>query len=424
MNPKISIVVPTLDNLQDLHSLIKSINQQTLLPREVVIADSSSSNAIQDSIPRIASKVPITYYRVGRAYRFDRLLGIMSSIKILDKFFPKPPLGRAFPYEATNAGVKKAAHEWIAFLDASTIPKKSWLRDYWDFLCLHDCDVVFGNTKYFAETKFQKLLRASTYGKKGHETAPGSIIKKIHFLNGNEIMEGVRSGGDVAWKTNIKANFRFFSPTRHYLKYSNLPKNIIPTMKKFFIYQIFGSFINIQHTVKSVYLGLALILSLIIVPKWNYIVGWDSSFFIPHITKVFFICILLVFSVTFLINRTILRKLPGNSFLANICKLMIFFIIAYSIYNWNAVVAKWVEDSVWYIPHITKIFISCVIFTSFIYRGIYFPLKNKIKLNFLFPFNWILVGALGIVLDLVKAPGYLLGGILSSIIARQSFKQD
>jgi hypothetical protein len=103
---------------------------------------------------------------------------------------------------------------------------------------------------------------------------------------------------------------------------------------------------------------------------------------------------------------------------------MIFFIIAYSIYNWNAVVAKWVEDSVWYIPHITKIFISCVIFTSFIYRGIYFPLKNKIKLNFLFPFNWILVGALGIVLDLVKAPGYLLGGILSSIIARQSFKQD
>ena len=152
MNPKISIVVPTLDNPEDLHSLIESINQQTLLPREVVIADSSSSNAIQDSIPRIASNVPIAYYRVGRAYRFDRLLRFMSSIKILGKFFPKFPLGRAFPYEATNAGVKKAAHEWIAFLDASTIPKKSWLRDYWDFLCLHDCDVVFGNTKYFAKT--------------------------------------------------------------------------------------------------------------------------------------------------------------------------------------------------------------------------------------------------------------------------------
>lgn len=173
MNPKISIVVTSLHNLQDVLSLIESINQQTLLPREVVIADSSSSNVIKDSILRVSSKVSIAYHRVERAYRFDRLLRFMSSIKILGKFFPKPPLGRAFPYEATNAGVKKAANEWIAFLDASTISKKSWLRDYWDFLCLHDCDVVFGNTKYFAETKFQKLLRASTYGKNGHETAPG-----------------------------------------------------------------------------------------------------------------------------------------------------------------------------------------------------------------------------------------------------------
>jgi len=424
MDPKISIVVPTLDNLQDLHSLIESINQQTLLPREVVIADSSSSNAIQDSIPKMASKVPIAYYRVGRAYRFDRLLGIMSSIKILGKFFPEFPAGRAFPYEATNAGVKKATYEWIAFLDASTIPMKSWLRDYWDFICMHDCDVVFGNTKYFAKTKFQKLLRASTYGRKGHETAPGSIIKKAHFLNGHEIMEGVRSGGDVAWKQNIKANFRFFFPTSHYLKYSNLPKNIMPIMKKFFIYQIFSAFVDIQHTVKSAYLGLALIFSLIIVPKWNYIVGWDSPFFIPHVTKVFFICLLIVLSVTFLINRTLLNKLSGNSFLINMSKLTIFFIIAYSIYSWNAVVAKWVEDSVWYIPHITKIFIFCVLFLSFIYRGIYFPVKNKITFNFLFPFNWILVGALGIVLDLVKAPGYLLGGILSSIIVRKPFKKD
>ncbi|MDC1013725.1 glycosyltransferase [Gammaproteobacteria bacterium] len=423
MNPEISIVVPTLDNYQDLCYLIKSINHQTLLPKEIVISDSSSSNLIEDSIAKIASEVPIVYLRVGRAYRFDRLLNLLFSLKFFWRFSPKLPPGRAFPYEATNAGVKKASFEWIAFLDATTIPRKSWLKDYWNFLCVHKCDVVFGNTKYFANTKFQKILRASTYGKKGHETAPGSIIKKIDFLDGHEIMEGVRSGGDVAWKIKIKSNFKYFSPSEYYLKYSSLPKTILPTLRKFFIYQVYGSIVDIQHSVKSVYLGLTLMLSLIIVPKWNYIVGWDSAFFIPHITKVFFICFLLICTITLLINIAFFRRFSRNSFLVNTCKLMIFFTIAYSVFNWNAAVAKWVEDSVWYIPHITKIFIFCVALASFIYRGIYFPLNNKIKFKFLFPFNWILVGILGIILDLVKAPGYLLGGILSSIIVGKSFKK-
>ena len=46
--------------------------------------------------------------------------------------------------------------------------------------------------------------------------------------------------------------------------------------------------------------------------------------------------------------------------------------------------------------------------------------KNNINLNYLFPFRWVLVGLLGILLDLVKAPGYLLGGILASFIRRSS----
>jgi hypothetical protein len=92
---------------------------------------------------------------------------------------------------------------------------------------------------------------------------------------------------------------------------------------------------------------------------------------------------------------------------------------SYSIYNWNAVVAQWVEDSIWYFPHITKIYIFSIMLASFAYRGIYFPLKNKIELSYLFPLNWILVGALGIALDIVKAPGYLLGGMMASFVRRQ-----
>lgn len=416
MNPRFSIIVPTLDNLADLEQLISSIKSQTLLPKELVIADSSSTNDIQNRVNSISASFHITYLRVGRAYPHDRIFRYIFSLPILGKYKNHYPKGRAFPYEATNAGAEIAANEWLGFLDATTIPVESWLEDYWNFICKYKSDVVLGNTKYFADTRFQKLLRASTYGRRGHETAPGSIIKKVNFLNGFKIMEGVRSGGDVAWKNAIKSNFKYFSPKKHYLKYSNLAKNILPALQKFFIYQIYTSFVDIQHNVKDIYLGLTLLLSIIVVPKWNYIVGWDSPMFIPHITKVFFICLLLIILTTFLFNRIIFRTLSNSSFLANLSKFTIFIIITFSIYKWNAVVAKWVEDSIWYIPHITKIFLLSIIGASFVYRGIYFPIKNKIKLNYLFPFNWILVGFLGIALDIVKAPGYILGAIFATFL--------
>ncbi len=416
MNPSISIVVPTLDNLHDLEKLIISINSQTLLPREIIISDSSSSDKIEEAVKIIRSKVPIVYLRVGRAFHFDRFVKSLLFLPFVNKIFGRLPAGRAFPYEATNAAVEKVAFEWIAFLDATTIPVASWLEDYWNFKHQHDCDVVFGKTRYFANTKFQKLLRASTYGRRGHETAPGSIIKKSNFLDGHKIMEGVRSGGDVAWKNDIKANFKYFIPSKNYLKYYNLPKNTSSALKKFFIYQIYGSYVDIQHNIKDLYLGLTLLLAIIIVPKWNYIVGWESYLFIPHITKVFFISILLIIAATFFLNRAILRRSSSRHFLINSFKVVAFILITFSIYKWNAVVAKWVEDSIWYIPHITKIYLLCIISASFIYRGIYFPIKNKIQISYLFPFNWIFVGLLGIALDFVKAPGYVLGAIFATFI--------
>ncbi len=425
MNPQFSIIVPTLDNFLQVQELLSSINSQTLLPQEIIIADSSTSNEIADGLQAFTSLVPIIYLRVGRAYAFDRFIKYFSSLSIFSGFFKTQySVGRAFPYEATNAGAEIASFEWLAFLDATTIPAYSWLEDYWAFLCSHQCDVVFGNTKYLAETHFQKLLRASTYGRKGHETAPGSIIKKVHFLSGHKILEGVRSGGDVAWKQDIKKNYKWFLPSESYLKYSNLPKRIFPTLKKFFIYQIYGSFVDIQHNAKDIYLGLTLLLSITIIPKWNYIVGWDSGLFIPHITKVFFICILLIFSITFLINRAILRKYSSQSFSINLLKFMSFAIISYGIFRWNDLFASWVEDSIWYVPHITKIFIFIVVSASFLYRGIYFPIKNKIELSFLFPFNWVLIGMLGIALDVAKAPGYVLGAILATFSRSRSHKTD
>ena len=137
MNPEFSIIIPTLDNFHDVQEIIPCINLQTLLPKEIVIVDSSLSNDIQEGLDNIESSVPITYLRVGRAYRFDRLLRYIFSFPFLSNYKHQFPPGRAFPYEATNAGSEIAKYEWLGFLDATTFPVETWLEDYWKLINSH-----------------------------------------------------------------------------------------------------------------------------------------------------------------------------------------------------------------------------------------------------------------------------------------------
>ena len=83
MNPQISIVIPTLDNFIDVQKIILSIESQDLLPSEIILADSSSSNEIEDNVRDIELSVPIKYLRVGRAYKYDRFLHSLFSFPIL-----------------------------------------------------------------------------------------------------------------------------------------------------------------------------------------------------------------------------------------------------------------------------------------------------------------------------------------------------
>ena len=72
-------------------------------------------------------------------------------------------------------------------------------------------------------------------------------------------------------------------------------------------------------------------------------------------------------------------------------------------------------NSIFYIPHITKIYVTSLFLLSIVFRGIIRPLRRKVECSFIFPFEWILIGLIGVTLDIVKAPGYLWGGILGAI---------
>lgn len=408
---EISIIIPVMNNSLMVDKVMEAIKAQTILPKEILLIDSSNNRDIEIASKKFELRnIDIRYMKVGSMFPLDRLY-----IAFCKKFniSIKPLTGRKYPFEATNIGCEQAKYKYLALLDAGTIPNKNWLSNYIQILEQENLDLVFGKTQYQASSYFQKILLHSSFGNVSHETTPGTLIKKNIFLQ-EKLIEGVRSGGDLEWRQRIKKFSSWRNPSENYLNYNTLPTNIFSAARRFFIYQLHSSRLEIQEVVRDLYLGVFLILVTLIIPKWNAIVGWSSSsLYVPNITKIYFFSISLFILSLYLLNKNIFRNsIKKQTFirmrLATIFLLVIFFIIAN---QWNAKIANWVEISSWYIPHITKIYLGSIFLASLIYRGLYFPLKNNVTSKQLFPFNWLAVGSLGLFLDLMKAPGYLLGSL-------------
>ena len=202
---------------------------------------------------------------------------------------------KAYPGEARNIGAKTAKGEWIAFVDSKTVPERNWIEESLKEIEEKELDVLFGVTKYHAKSKFQKLLRAASFGEVGHETTPGSMIKKELFLNSNFFVEGVRTADDLYWRDCIKrSSYKCSTPKKIGLTYSHLPESLKEVIQRYFIYAWHTSVVNVQTRMKDFYLGLLLILSALIVPRWNHLVGFEYNIlYIPHITKIYMLLILL-----------------------------------------------------------------------------------------------------------------------------------
>ena len=381
----VSIIIPTFHFADVAKQVLLSALQQTLSPKEIIIIDSSEDHSIRDLVSALESEVPINYQKVAQS----------------------------FPGEARNLGATFANYEWLAFLDSKTIPRSDWLESNFEALEANNADVVFGTTKYLAETGFQKALRACVFGLKNIESTPGSIIQKSNFDSIGGFREGVRTGDDMEWRQVIKgSHLNSITPHRTSLTYNELQKTLLPTLKRFFIYQLHGTRVDIQSTSKNIVFAFFLIFLTILIPKWNSIVGWEESvLYFPNITKLY-VSALSVLTIFALVAKRDWLIRNTNSILGFAIVTSALIISFFIVFSWNEVVAGWVENSIWYFPHITKIYLSLVCSCSLIYRGIYFPLKNGITLAELFPFWWLKVGMLGFILDIAKAPGYVLGAIL------------
>lgn len=419
MPKNVSIILPAMNDSKSFRLQIKALLSQTVTPLEIIIIDSSSDEKIYNEIKTLRHSELIKYYKAGKAFKFDRYLKLaLSSLPFLKNIYQIKST-RLYPSEATNFGAESASGEFLALIDMSTIPEINWLEQSLKLLS-DSTEVVFGSTKYVSLSFFQQCIHFSTFGYAPQESNPGTLILRKSYL-ANKMKEGVRAGADLEWRERIKQNCFWVLNTQSTLEYISLPNSIYKFLKKMFVYQMHSAFLKIQISTKDIVAFFSLLLTALVISRWNYLVGWESSLYIPHITKI----TLLIINI-FLLQLIFLRRLGYSIFnrlsmpsLSRLLIFAIFFTTFFISYRWNAIIAGWIESSRFYIPHLTKFYFAFLLSMLTIYRGLYFPLITGVKPRELLPFKFLGIGLIGTLGDLAKLPGFVIGSIASLFFSKK-----
>ena len=102
-------------------------------------------------------------------------------------------------------------------------------------------------------------------------------------------------------------------------------------------------------------------------------------------------------------NNVFGAKLPFYKAHKDLYYYVISFVAVVIAFNWNWILASWDEESIFFIPYITKISILIILIIYIFMRGIFLPRKKGVSLGFIFPINFIFIFLLSVLLDLTKA---------------------
>lgn len=316
----ISVIVPNKNDWNYVFEMLKALSQQTYKNFEVVIIDSSDHK--KDYDPSVLNQ-----------FSFSRI-----EIHHEDE---------AYPGKARNIGVSIAKGEFIAFMDAKTLPEKDWLKSSLTHLINSNSDIVLGKFRSIERNLnwLQKIIKANTYGNNTPNSVSGAVLKKSKFFLSSGFNSSVGAGEDLEWVERLKVlKWNIAYAKNISFTYVGFPKNFQSFVAKWVFYSFENAKINILSTQKTLYFVTLLVLFLYFIYSWNYLFtsgAWDESpYFIPNLNKVI----------------------------------------------WTLILASYL-----------------------FFRSIYLPLKKKEKLSYIFPINWIFVGLIGCMIDLLKMPGRLFG---------------
>jgi cation transport ATPase len=240
-------------------------------------------------------------------------------------------------------------------------------------------------------------------------------VKKEIFKKSGGFIPSIRSSEDIEWIERIKS-MGYKTDTVKYpvTKYYGLQGDLWSAIKKYYKFAMATAQTEVLKGQKKLYMSALLMLLTILIYKWNlFAAGWDknSILFIPHITKIYLVSLVVLYVVFKGFLRPWNRKIKLGAF-EKVYLLIITILTTGLIYNWNMIFARFNVESAFYIPHITKMYVTLLLLLSIVFRGIIRPLRRNVEWSFIFPYKWILIGTIGVTLDIVKTPGYIWGGML------------
>ena len=180
----ISVIFPYYNEARTIRTTLELISAQTLMPREVLFVNSSST----DDSPGIID----AWIRDNQARFKTEFHNVFA--------------GTDTPSSSKNAGIRRAASAWIAFMDCGQNFEKDWLEKQWAYVQAHPgAELVSGGCISTGAGLIDMSAVAQIYGyKRFLPTVPTTLVKKSVFDKTGLFLENRRAGYDLAWALRIK----------------------------------------------------------------------------------------------------------------------------------------------------------------------------------------------------------------------------
>ena len=246
----ISVIVSYHNEAKTLRITLDLLISQTLLPKEIILINSSStddsSKVIQQWIERHSAKHDVAIHNIDE--------------------------GTNVPGSSMNVGIRNASCDLLAFMDCGLFFDKYWLQRQLEYLHANKSDVVSGCCRFEGVTLLDKSTIAQTYGyQRLRPTVPSSIVRKVVFEKTGLFLENRRAGHDVDWVNKLKReNVRRDINRRIQIKYfgvnyaKSLKDIFLKTIKysensvglyKYYNQHIYGIFIVVIAVLYSIKVG-------------------------------------------------------------------------------------------------------------------------------------------------------------------------
>jgi hypothetical protein len=145
----VALVVPLRDEAGSLPELLRAIEGQTVAPRQIIFVDGGSRDVTVELL---------------RQWMKDH-----SESRLIET-------RGALPGEARNRGIDAAETEWVALLDAGTVPEAAWLEALMSpLLDQPGLEVIYGNYEPIVETWFERCASLAYVPPKIER--PGGLIR-------------------------------------------------------------------------------------------------------------------------------------------------------------------------------------------------------------------------------------------------------